>query len=144
MTIHGLIILPDLVYCYLYRDTKRVGGSRKKYLSFYLCLNFVLSAWYAFWFYKGWQPLTEKFHFLDTFNFARFHFLRPLVIYVAFALGLKIIMDELKGISVRLFIFFYCSNLLLGCFNEEIIYQSKPSVKEFYAEELFTRNKRTY
>ncbi|MDQ7864733.1 DUF6044 family protein [Peribacillus frigoritolerans] len=39
-------------------------------------LNFMLSAWYAFWFYKGWLPLTERFHTLDTFNFARFHFFK--------------------------------------------------------------------
>ena len=31
--------------------------------------------------------------------------------------------------------------LLLGCFNEEIFYQSKPSVKEFYAEDLFEQIK---
>ena len=31
--------------------------------------------------------------------------------------------------------------LLLGSFNEEVIYRSKPSVKEFYAEELFSQIK---
>ena len=31
--------------------------------------------------------------------------------------------------------------VLLGLFNDEVYYRSKPSVKEFYAEELFTEIK---
>ncbi|MFD2358691.1 DUF6044 family protein [Saccharococcus thermophilus] len=45
-------------------------------------------------FYKGWLPLTKRF--LHTFDFSRYHFLRPLVIYVLFALGLKILWPREK------------------------------------------------
>ncbi|KDE47715.1 hypothetical protein DI43_08280 [Geobacillus sp. CAMR12739] len=90
MTEHTFFILPAwLMALYLVFMKKR--WKQERLFLFLFGLNFALSAWYAFWFYKGWLPLTERFHFLDTFNFARFHFLRPLVIYVQFALALKIV-----------------------------------------------------
>ncbi|HVI21186.1 MAG TPA: DUF6044 family protein [Bacillus sp. (in: firmicutes)] len=139
-TIHGLIILP-ILFMAIYIVIRKGWWKQEKVFVFLFVFNFILSAWYAFWFYKGWQPLTEHFHFLNTFNFARFHFLRPLVIYVAFALSLKILWMNLRE-SRPLIYFIICAQvLLLGCFNEEIFYQSKPSVKEFYAEDLFKQIK---
>ena len=107
-TIHGLIILP-ILFMAIYIVIRNGWWKQEKLFVFLFVFNFILSAWYAFWFYKGWQPLTEQFHFLNTFNFARFHFLRPLVIYVAFALSLKII-GSIKGNPARLFILFYVFN----------------------------------
>lgn len=78
---------------------------------------------------------------MDTFNFARFHFLRPLVIYLSFALGLKILWQHVKGFRPVVYFCLVAQMVLLGLFNEEIYYRSKPSVKEFYAEELFTEIK---
>jgi hypothetical protein len=135
MTVHGLIILPVVLFA-LYLVFKHRLWIKEKVFVFLLGLNFALSAWYAFWFYKGWLPLTERFHFLDTFNFARFHFLRPLVIYLGFALALKIIgecTNNKKSIAAVLL----AQMIVLSAFNDEIIYQRKPTVKEFYAEELF-------
>lgn len=74
---------------------------------------------------------------MDTFNFARYHFLRPLVIYASFALALKIIFLQgmtwektAKWLAVLQLV-------VLGLFNDEIVYRDKPTVKEFYAESLF-------
>lgn len=102
-------------------------------------LNICLSVWYAFWFYTGWQPLKERFAVLNTFNFARFHFLRPLVLYVLFALSLAFLWQLgkrwrilVKGaVIAQCLILFYC--------NEEWYYRRvhAPSFKEFYAVSLF-------
>ncbi|MFC0271383.1 DUF6044 family protein [Metabacillus herbersteinensis] len=136
MTVHGLFILPVLLFAVYLIISKRLWFREKLFITV-LALNFSLSLWYAFWFYKGWVPLTERFHFLDTFNFARFHFLRPLLIYLGFALGLKIIWDQYEKFKSLVLIFIIAQLLLLGAFNDEFVYQNKPSVKEFYAEELF-------
>ncbi|WP_078550409.1 DUF6044 family protein [Litchfieldia alkalitelluris] len=140
MTVHGLIILPVSLFALYYVIVKKQLRHEKPFIFLHI-LNLALSTWYAFWFYKGWVPLTERFHFLDTFNFARYHFLRPLVIYVLFALSLKILMN--LGISWRRTgIFLITAQILILCgFNEEIYYHKKPSFKEFYAEEQFTEIK---
>ncbi|WP_375162382.1 DUF6044 family protein [Bacillus sp. V3B] len=136
MTVHTFIILP-VMFVALYLVILKKRWTEEKVFLFLFWLNLGLSAWYAFWFYKGWLPLTERFHFLDTFNFARYHFLRPLVIYVLFALGLKILWVQggkwrrtVKG-------FVLAQVFLLSLINEEIIFQNDPSVKEFYAEKQF-------
>jgi hypothetical protein len=136
MTVHGLFILLVTILALILIIWKRLWKKEKVFV-FLLFLNFALSAWYAFWFYKGWLPLTERFHFLDTFNFARFHFLRPLVIYMGFALGLKIIVDYNQTLKSTIPYFILGQVVLLFLFNDEIIYRKKPTVKEFYAEELF-------
>lgn len=136
MTVHTLFILPATLIAIYFVFSKKLWKQEKLFV-FLFTLNFVLSLWYAFWFYEGWLPLTKKFHFMDTFNFARYHFLRPLVIYASFALALKII--SLQGFSWSKTAKWLAvmQILLLGLFNDEIIYQKKPSVKQFYAEELF-------
>jgi Protein of unknown function (DUF6044) len=134
MTVHGLFVLLVTIIAFIVVIWKRLWQQEKVFV-FLLALNFALSAWYAFWFYKGWLPLTERFHFMDTFNFARFHFLRPLVIYMGFALGLKIIWDN-KTLKNTIPYFILGQIVLLFLFNDELIYRKKPTVKEFYAEEL--------
>jgi hypothetical protein len=136
MTVHGLVILPVIIFGLYIIIRKRLWVQEKHFI-YLLILNFSLSTWYAFWFYKGWLPLTERFHFLDTFNFARFHFLRPLVIYMSFALGLKIIWKYTKNSRSLVILFIVGQLLVLAAFNDEIIHHKKPSVKEFYAEEQF-------
>jgi hypothetical protein len=136
MTVHGLIILPVIIFGLYIIIRKRLWMKEKLFI-YLLVLNVGLSTWYAFWFYKGWLPLTERFHFMDTFNFARFHFLRPLVIYVSFALGLKIILKYTMNSKGLVTFFIVIQLLVLGAFNDEFIHRKKPTVKEFYAEELF-------
>lgn len=136
MTVHGLFILTITLIALYLVISKKVWKQERAFVIL-LILNFILSTWYAFWFYKGWLPLTKKFHVMDTFNFARFQFLRPLVIYIGFALGLKIIWNHTKGWKPFASFFLIAQILLLFCFNDEIIYRNKPSVNEFYSEELF-------
>jgi hypothetical protein len=136
-TIHTLIILPSIVLAFVLILYKRKWKQEKVFV-FLFWLNIVLSAWYAFWFYKGWLPLTERFHFLDTFNFARYHFLRPLVIYVLFALSLKILWLHWKKLTT----FFVLAQVIVALhFNEELLFQEKPTFKQFFAMEQFTEVK---
>ncbi|MEH7253195.1 DUF6044 family protein, partial [Neobacillus niacini] len=137
MTVHGLFILP-ITFIALYFVYAKKRWKHEKVFVFLFLLNFLLSLWYAFWFYRGWLPVTKIFHFMDTFNFARFHFLRPLVIYAGFALALKIISLQGHSWAKTAKWFAILQILLLGLYNDEIVYQKKPTVKEFYAEELFT------
>ncbi|WP_059173630.1 DUF6044 family protein [Bacillus sp. FJAT-27445] len=136
MTVHGLFIIAATVIALAIIFTKKSWRQEKLFLQLTV-LNMVLSIWYAFWFYKGWLPLTERFHFLDTFNFARFHFLRPLVIYTGFAIALKIIVDA--GIAWRKAAAALAVGqiLLLFFFNDEFIYRNKPTFRQFYAEKQF-------
>ncbi len=139
-TMHTIVILPVTLLAF-YLVIKNKLWKQERVFLFLFCLNFVLSAWYAFWFYKGWLPLTERFHFLDTFNFARYHFLRPLVIYVLFALSLKLLWNAgggWKRAAPRLAI---VQVVFMLFFNEEVLFQFRPTVKEFFAEEQFTEIK---
>ncbi len=136
MTVHTLFILPATFIAIYFVFWKRLWKQEKLFV-FLFGLNIVLSLWYAFWFYEGWLPLTERFHFMDTFNFARYHFLRPLVIYASFALALKIIFLQGKSLARTAKWLMVLQILLLGLFNDEIIYRQKPTVKEFFAEPLF-------
>ncbi|MGJ7921106.1 DUF6044 family protein [Neobacillus sp. LXY-4] len=136
MTVHALFILPVLFFA-LFLIIKNKRMKQEKVFLFLFFLNFGLSVWYAFWFYEGWLPLTKRLHFLDTFNFARYHFLRPLIIYVSFGLGLKILWEQSKSWRPAAQFLLISQVLLLFAFNDEIIYQKKPTVKEFYAENLF-------
>ncbi len=136
MTVHSLVILPVLFVAFFFIIKTKRWKDEKIFITLSV-LNFALSAWYAFWFYKGWLPLTEKFHFLDKFNFARYHFLRPLVIYVGFGLALKIVWEQSKQWRKAVNLLLIVQVLLLFGFNDEFIYKNKPTVKEFFAENQF-------
>ena len=141
MTIHGLIIFP-LTLLALYFVIKNKLWMKEKIFVYLFLLNIGLSVWYAFWFYKGWTPIVTRFHFMNTFNFARYHFLRPMVIYLGFAIGLKIVWEQSKRYKSLVYSLVIGQLLLLGIFNDEVIYRNKPSVKEFYAEEQFSEIKK--
>ncbi|WNB93864.1 DUF6044 family protein [Bacillus sp. NEB1478] len=136
MTVHGLFVLLATVMALFLIFWNRLWKQERVFVALFV-LNFVLSAWYAFWFYKGWVPVTERFHFMDTFNFARFHFLRPMVIYIDFAISLKIILDYSKKLKKTVPYFIIGQIVLLCLFNDEIIYRNSPTVREFYAKDLF-------
>ena len=140
MTVHAFIILPVLFIALLI-IWKKGWWKQEKLFVYLFILNFLLSLWYAFWFFKGWEPLTEKFHFMNTFNFARFHFLRPLVIYASFALALKIMWQFHHWWKPIVTLCLIAQLVVLVPFNEEIAHHKKPSVKEFYDVELFSEIK---
>ncbi|MFC7373248.1 DUF6044 family protein [Fictibacillus iocasae] len=144
MTLHTLVILPVWGYAafFLWKRGRAGGTGYNRFRSLFIwlmTLNALLSAWYAFWFFKGWQPLKNEIALLNTFNFARFHFLRPLVIYVLFAVALSILLKR-KGIwSGFVYQCLFLQLLVLFAFNDEIVYRiwKQPSFKEFYSVELF-------
>ncbi|MGM0778735.1 MAG: DUF6044 family protein [Bacillota bacterium] len=136
-TIHTLIILPIMLVA-LFMVLRKKDWKKEKVFMGLFFLNFALSVWYAFWFYRGWLPLTERFHVLDTFNFARYHFLRPLVVYVLFALSLKIVWSYGRLWRRLVPVFVLAQVFAASFFNEEILFQNKPSFKQFYAEEQFS------
>ena len=140
MTVHAFIILPVLFIALLI-IWKKGWWKQEKLFVYLFILNFLLSLWYAFWFFKGWEPLTEKFHFMNTFNFARFHFLRPLVIYASFALALKVMWQFHHWWKPIVTLCIIAQLVVLVPFNEEIAHHQKPSVKEFYDVELFSEIK---
>lgn len=135
-TVHGIVIFPITVIALYLVASKKLYKSEKAFI-FLMIFNFFLSLWYAFWFYKGWAPLTEKFSILDKFNFARYHFLRPMVLYVLFGLALKIIWQKGSG-GRQIAVFAIIAQILvLIPFNEQIYYQKQPSFKQFFAVEQF-------
>lgn len=140
MSVHGFVILPLNMISLFIVLWKKKWKEEKTFISL-MIINFLLSLWYAFWFYKGWFPLTKRFHILDTFNFARFHFLRPMIIYICFALSLKIVIQYWRNLRVFTFCIIIAQIIVLFSFNDEIIYRNKPTVKEFYAVELFNEIK---
>ncbi|WNS73817.1 DUF6044 family protein [Bacillus sp. DTU_2020_1000418_1_SI_GHA_SEK_038] len=137
-TIHTLVILPVMILALFIIIRKKIWKKERTFILLFI-LNIALSAWYAFWFYKGWLPLTERFHFLDTFNFARYHFLRPLVIYVLFALSLKILLVTPWKRTVPILV--AAQLIVCSLTNEEIIFQTKPTFKQFFAEDQFNEIK---
>lgn len=135
-TIHQFIILPLTLYGLISVLLKKTWKENKLYVGLHL-LNIVLSTWYAFWFFEGWQPLKEKFGILTSFNFARFHYLRPVIIYTLFALTLKMIWKNGYFGRKLVYVLIIGQLLILVLTNEQIMYKNQPSYKEYFAEEQF-------
>ncbi|MGF6954101.1 hypothetical protein QF028_006606 [Neobacillus sp. B4I6] len=136
MTVHTLFILPATFTAIWFVFRKKLWKQESLFV-FLFALNILLSIWYAFWFYEGWAPIVNRFHFLATFNFARYHFLRPMVIYAGFALALKVLTLQGQGWVKAAKWYAVLQLLFLFLFNDEIIYREKPTVKAFFAEEMF-------
>jgi hypothetical protein len=138
ITLHGPILLPLLLVMLMTILVRRTWRAHRLFLGLML-LNAVLSLWYAFWFYKGWVPIKAAHPFLNSFNFARFHFLRPLLIYVLFALGLSWAWKDGrigKAIAIGCVV---AQLALLGAFNDQFVYATKPTVRQFYATQQFEK-----
>lgn len=138
-TVHTKVILPLTLFVFGLIVVLRLRDRTARLFLLLLGINFSLSAWYAFWFNKWWQPLKEQLSILTTFNFARFHFLRPLIIYVGFALACLILWRihrfykwiVIGALSLQLIVLFKA--------NDEIVYRklNSPSFRQFYAVEQF-------
>ncbi|HZG56992.1 DUF6044 family protein [Paenibacillus sp.] len=139
-TLHTVVVLPMTWIASMLAASDRSWreGTAGRWLLPLLALSAALSIWYAFWFHEAWQPLKERFGLLNTFNFARFHFLRPLVIYVAFALACSLFWNRggRKGRTLVVAGLLLQTVILLFA-NEEVVYRDKPSFREFYAERQF-------
>jgi hypothetical protein len=139
MTVHTFVILPLSFFAIEFLLKNKTVKQRNSYLYLFI-LNILLSVWYAFWFNNMWDGVKNTYTIATTFNFARFHFVRPLVIYLIFALTCYILWNigkrwkkVIKGALV-------VQILLLFIVNEEIVYRviGTPSFKEYYATEQFS------
>lgn len=118
----------------------RLRGSAAKWLVSLVGFAAALSLWYGFWYWEGMRVVKDWSDLANTFNFARFHFLSPLVWYVAFALALRILVHKgkwMKGVAALLLVFQIGYVTYAG--NPEIKYQRHDylSYREFYSEDLF-------
>lgn len=138
LTMHTMVVLPVLFIALRVIIIRKSGREDRRFL-YLLVLNLLLSFWYAFWYNKAWEPLKEHFPLLNTFNFARFHFLRPLVIYLGFALGLHILWRLGGDWQKRVRWCLVLQVALLFICNDEIVYRAygEPTFKQFYAVEQF-------
>ncbi|MGG3574774.1 DUF6044 family protein [Bacillus gobiensis] len=136
LTVWGVIVLPLSLICLGMVIYKRNWKKHKLFIGLHI-LNIALSTWYAFWFFEGWQPLKEQVSILRSFNFARFHYLRPLILYTLFALSLRMVWNWGnfgKKLAVICVIAQVC---VLLPFNEQITYKNEPSYRQFFAEKQF-------
>jgi hypothetical protein len=131
-TLFGLVIFPvsmiALVIVILQKSWKR----EKLFMGLHLA-NFLLSVWYAFWWYDGWVPLKQHISILNTFNFSRYHYLRPMIIYILFAVSLQILWRYKKKWRMAAVIFAVLQIGVIIPSNEQISYYRSPSFAEFYA-----------
>ncbi|WP_123040458.1 DUF6044 family protein [Cohnella candidum] len=138
LTMHTPVILPIISIALIVVFNQKSQKVHKRIL-YLIGFNFALSLWYAFWFYKAWEPLKQRFSILTMFNFGRFHYLHPLTIYVSFALALYILW-MLGGKWQKRVRFYVVAQVILLLFcNDEIVYRvyGQPSVKQFYAVNQF-------
>ncbi len=138
-TLHLFVIVPMsfLVLWLVIRDKSWL--TERNFVHLFI-LNIVLSIWYAFWFYEGWQPLKEQFSLLTTFNFARFHFLRPMILYLLFAVSCLILWRIGAKWRLLVKVAIFSQLLLLFASNPEIVYHyinPVPSFRAFYAKDEF-------
>ncbi|WP_043934633.1 DUF6044 family protein [Bacillus sp. EB01] len=137
LTLHTYVIVPLSFLVLIWIAARKTHGVNEKRFTYLFVLNIVLSIWYSFWFYKGWHPIKEEISLLKTFNFSRFHFLRPLIIYMMFAVGAYVLWQKggvwkkAAGVALALQIAVVFYN------NGENEYGHRPSFKQFYAVDQF-------
>lgn len=103
------------------------------------------STWYAFWYWQGFRVLKDTIEITNTFNFGRTHFLNPILWYLIFALGLKLIMSKFTGtfsvIGKLVVVVLIIGQLqLIYQANHEVKYRQAgtPSWQGFYSPDLFS------
>lgn len=139
-TISQYIILPLTIICLVWVLIKNKAKDNRLFIFLHI-VNLLLSTWYAFWFFEGWQPLKERFGILTSFNFGRFHYLRPMIIYVLFALSLKMLWDQGGRVKKLVYVLVIAQLLVLIPNNEEIKYKNQPSYKQYFAVDEFNEIK---
>lgn len=131
------VIIPVILIALLVGIFK--SKTRPRLLMTLFMTNLVLSFWYAFWYWEGWRVLKDNFMIANTFNFARIHFLDPVIWYVCFALALVILWKYVKVGRVLVMVLVCVQCIYLFFLMEESKYQAigTPAFAEFYSENLF-------
>jgi hypothetical protein len=138
--VHTFVILPLSLFILGYLFLTKKWRQEKSVLYLNL-LSLALSAWFAFWNYKGWESLKEKLNLLTIFNFSRYQYIRPMVLYLIFALSLAIIWKLGTRWARRVVTLLLLAQfLVLIPYNEQIYYHyyhNQPTFKQFFAEKEF-------
>lgn len=141
-TLYEFVILPTALLALVIVILQKRWRQEKLFIGLHLT-NFLLSVWYAFWWYQGWVPLKEKISILNTFNFSRYHYLRPMIIYILFAVSLQILW-RLKNkrwrIATAALVALQLAVLVPS--NEQIHYRNSPSFGQFYSVSQFNAIKK--
>lgn len=136
-SIHKLFL--PLVIIVIFKNI--FSKNRDKLLLGLFLFNLVISFWYGFWKYEGWNELRETYTFLGSFNFSRFHFLTPLIWYIIIALTIKYYIKYFSFKYKKQVISILISLSILNLFyHSEFIQEYKKrniTYKEFFAEEIF-------
>lgn len=140
-TLYEFVILPIAFIALAIVIMQKSWKQEKLFIGLHLA-NFLLSVWYAFWWYKGWVPLKEKISILNTFNFSRYHYLRPLIIYILFAVSLQILWRLNKRWRYAAIVCIILQLAVLIPSNEQIEYRNSPSFSQFYAVNEFNEIKK--
>ncbi|MDP4083246.1 MAG: DUF6044 family protein [Bacillota bacterium] len=135
-TLYEYIILPTSLIALVIVILQKRWKQERLLIGLHLA-NFLLSVWYAFWWYKGWVPLKQKLNVLNTFNFSRYHYLKPMIIYVLFAVSLQILWRLNKRWKWAVIILVILQIGVLIPSNEQIYYRHSPSFGQFYAVKEF-------
>lgn len=136
-TLFEFIILPVSLLPLVIVILQKSWRQEKLFIGLHVT-NFLLSVWYAFWWYEGWVPLKQSISILNTFNFSRYHYLRPMIIYILFAVSLQILWRYQKKWRIAAVVFAMLQMVVLIPSNEQIWYHRSPSFGEFYAAKEFT------
>ncbi|MFD2923968.1 DUF6044 family protein [Halobacillus naozhouensis] len=140
MSVHLQVILPSVLLAITVAFIKKI---RFDYLALAMVANFILSLWYAFWYWEGMRVIKDASMIFNTFNFSRIHFLSPMIWYIAFALALLILWRHVKFGRWVVFSLLVLQLWVLFPLNEETKYSriGTPTFEEFYSQELFTEIK---
>ncbi|XJZ26919.1 DUF6044 family protein [Bacillota bacterium Lsc_1132] len=136
-TLYQYIILPLSLLALVLVIVQKRWKQEKLFIGLHLA-NFLLSVWYAFWWYEGWVPLKQKISILNTFNFSRYHYLHPMIIYILFAVSMQIVWrlgNKYWRSFVALLVVLQLAVLIPS--NEQIYYRNSPSFGQFYAVKEF-------
>ncbi|MDQ0201692.1 DUF6044 family protein [Neobacillus ginsengisoli] len=142
-TLYQYVILPISLFALVVIILNKSWNQEKLFIGLHL-VNFLLSVWYAFWWYTGWIPLKQKVSILTTFNFSRYHYLKPMIIYILFAVSLQILWRFKHKLIWRplvvLLVIIQIAVLIPS--NEQIAFGDSPSYGQFYAVKEFNAIKK--
>ncbi|MED4224626.1 DUF6044 family protein [Neobacillus cucumis] len=135
-TFYPFVIFPTALLALILVIFQKRWRQEKLFIGLHLA-NFLLSVWYSFWWYDAWEPLKQKISILNTFNFSRYHYLRPMIIYILFAVSLQILWQFNKKWRILAVLFALLQVAVLVPSNEQIYYRHSPSFGQFYAVKEF-------
>jgi len=134
-TFHKKFVLPAIIIALIlgYRDKRSW-----RLLAILLFSALTISIFYGLWHWEGLSALKEKSVLLRSFNFSRFHWLHPLIWYLAFGIALSMLYNRRWGKFFVLVIL--VGQISFSFYNSDELAQRRTNnitYKEFYSEALF-------